>query len=155
MARISVTLPYGLQKLLSECSDLDRIAPIMLQEAAPIAVEAMKKRLEPHSTAGTRKTGITYRHGGKTAVYTYVQTGDLKESVKAEKPKREKGEWSVTVGFDGYDSKGVANDLKANQLEYGNSNQVPTPFLEASRNDCKKEIIEKYREVYKREAGIK
>ena len=155
MAKISISVSGALQKMLSECADIDRIAPIILQESAPLVINALKKRLEPHSTAGKRKTGVTYRYGGKTAVYSYVQTGELRESVKAEKAKREKGGWALTVGFDGYDSKGVANDLKANQLEYGNSNQAPTPFLDAARNDCERAVREKQQEVFLRETGIK
>lgn len=158
MAKISIAVSDTLQKMLSECAEIDRIAPIILQESAPLVVDALKKRLEPHSTAGKRKTGITYRRGGKPAVYSYVQTGELRESVKAEKAKREKGGWALRVGFGGgtgYDSKGVANDLKANQLEYGNSNQAPTPFLDAARNDCEKAVREKQQEVFLRETGIK
>jgi len=53
---------------------------------------------------------------------TPINTGDLRNSVSLSEPFTDKygGRW-VKVYFDGYDSKGVPNSLKARAIESGHS----------------------------------
>jgi HK97 gp10 family phage protein len=47
------------------------------------------------------------------------------------------GDWNTKIGFDGYDSKGVPNQLKARVLESGSSKQPKRPFVRPAVNATK------------------
>ena len=55
--------------------------------------------------------------------------------------------WNTKIGFDGYDSKGVPNQLKARVLESGSSRQQKRPFVRPAVNATKKQALEAMRKV--------
>ena len=61
------------------------------------------------------------------------------------------GNWNAHVGFDGYDSKGVPNQLKARTLESGSSRQRKRPFVRPAVNATKNTAVEKMGQVINEE----
>ena len=61
------------------------------------------------------------------------------------------GNWNAHVGFDGYDSKGVPNQLKARTLESGSSKQRKRPFVRPAVNATKNTAVEKMGQVIDQE----
>ena len=57
------------------------------------------------------------------------------------------GNWNAKIGFDGYGSDGVANQLKARVLESGSSKQQKRPFVRPAVNATKKQVVEKMGQV--------
>jgi len=53
----------------------------------------------------------------------------------------ESGNLNTKLGFDGYDSKGVPNQLKARVLESGSSNQKKRPFVRPAVNATKQQAL--------------
>ena len=75
-------------------------------------------------------------------------TGDLIDSFGVTPIARDKdGNWNTKIGFDGYDSKGVPNQLKARVLESGSSRQQKRPFVRPAVNATKKQALEAMRKV--------
>ena len=66
-----------------------------------------------------------------------VDSGDLRESMALVKYQNENGFVFTKVVFDGYDSKGVPNALKANVLESGSSTRQKHPFIRPAVNRIK------------------
>ena len=62
-----------------------------------------------------------------------------------------KGMVNVKVGFDGHDSKGTSNSLKATVLEYGSRRQQARPFMTPAARATKARVKEKMTEVIERE----
>ena len=136
MYRFDVNIPSELQKQLDNLINIDDVAPKMLIEASPIYVKAIKANINR-----------VIRHKD-------TSTGSLVKSVKIKKPKKAKtGAWIANVTFDGKDDKGTRNGLKAMELQYGNSHQQATPFLESANKDSEKEVAEVMQEVYSREVN--
>lgn len=129
------TIPQGLIDDLRKCADIDKVAPTMLKEAAPILARSLGKALLPHR-----------------------KTGGLIESIKPRAAKRSKsGVYYIKIEFYGYAERGTKEKKKtphaqkAMALEYGTSKQNATPFMEKAKNDSEKEVVEKLQEVYTRE----
>jgi HK97 gp10 family phage protein len=81
-------------------------------------------------------------------------TGELVASFGITPIKKDReGNWNAKVGFDGYDSKGVANQLKARVLESGSTKQRKRPFVRPAVNSTRKKVVEKMNQVI--EAEIK
>jgi HK97 gp10 family phage protein len=82
-----------------------------------------------------------------------VAKQNLKDSIgrDTKQESRSNGNWSIKVGCEGIDSKGVSNALKASVLEHGKSNQVARPWLKPSGSKAKKACIEKMKEVFEAE----
>lgn len=57
------------------------------------------------------------------------------------------GDWNAKIGFDGYDSQGVPNQLKARVLESGSSRQKKRPFVRPAVNATRKQALEVMRKV--------
>jgi len=145
MAKLTFEIPDGLQKQLAKLSNIDEIAPKMIDEATPIFVQALKNSLANHKN-----------------------TGDLQKSVKKYKAKKTKnGGWFGSIQFSGYSTnyiteKGTlltrkektANAQKAMVLEYGRSDTAPQPFIEPTRIKSEKDLADKMQEVFNREAGL-
>lgn len=62
------------------------------------------------------------------------RTGDLEAALGISKARDKYEEITAKVGFDGYDRKGVPNQLKARALESGTSRQVKRPFVRPAVN---------------------
>lgn len=70
-------------------------------------------------------------------------TGDMAESLGITPMDRDDyGDWNVKVGFDGYDSKGTPNQLKARALESGTSTIKKRPFVRPAMYASKKRAQE-------------
>ena len=57
------------------------------------------------------------------------------------------GNYNCKIGFDGYDSKGVANQLKARVIESGTSKKQKHPFVRPAVNATKKQAVARMGEV--------
>lgn len=133
--------PPEFWKQFERLENIDEIAPKMLQAAAPVAVESIKRQLQKHNN-----------------------TGELISSVKARKPKKAKrGGYVQKIEFAGYDRnrpatekypKGVPNAVKAAGLEFGNANEPARPFLETAARDCEQEAAEQMQQVFDTEVAI-
>ncbi len=104
------------------------------------------------SALGTRSDGVAkkalYVAAGMVAdrikdnlrgVVSSEATGALAESLGVTPMQADSaGNWSVKVGFDGYDAKGVPNQLKAQALESGTSRgERKHPFVRPAVNASK------------------
>ena len=78
-------------------------------------------------------------------------TGQLEASMGISGMQNDRGYINVVIGFDGYDDKGVANQLKANVLESGSSKQQKRPFMRPAVNASKKRATAKMAETLDRE----
>jgi HK97 gp10 family phage protein len=118
-------------KQLGKMSDIDRLAPQMIDEAIPILEKHVKREVSKHR-----------------------QTGDLERSIKVSKAKKTKnGGYIASVHPSGVDSKGVRNMEKMVYLEYGTSKQPPRPTLTKALNDAETPVYAKMQEVFNREVG--
>ena len=124
----------GLNDLMKDLDFMEkkRIAPIMLEEAAPILEKAMKKKAGAHRN-----------------------TGALEESIKASKARKNGNAYSISICPTGKDKKGVRNMEKAVYLEYGTSRQEATPFISPAVRESEAAVLEKMQEVFDREVGSK
>ena len=68
---------------------------------------------------------------------TPEDTGDLKNSLVLRPMQNRDGFIFTKVVFDGYDSKGVPNAVKANVLESGSSTRQKHPFIRPAVNRVK------------------
>lgn len=114
---------------------VDEVAPKMLEEAAPIVVEALK------------------RHAPE-------DTGTMKKGIKAKKPKKAKnGAWILPIVFTGKEKrknkKGeeteVSNMVKAVVAEYGRSDKAPKPFVRPAMEEAQEQANARMTEVFNRE----
>lgn len=136
MAGFNFTIPDSLTKMLSEnLSRVDEIAPKMLEEAAPIVIEAIKKKAP-------------------------VSTGKMRDGVKAKKPSKTKnGAHVLPIVFTGSETRKtkdgkttkVPNAVKAAVTEYGKSGQEAKPFIRPAIKETEQKVVEKMQEVFNRE----
>lgn len=129
MANFSVE---GLDDLMKDLDslDIDRIAPVMLEEAAPILERNVKNRASVHK-----------------------ETGEMQKSIKSTKSKRTGDGYSIAVRPTGKDKKGVRNMEKACYLEFGTSKQGATPVISPAVRESEDLVAGKMQEVFDREVG--
>lgn len=126
-------------KLSRLAGDSERVAKRALYEAADIVADKVRANLEANlkdqSSAGER--------GGTGRKNAHNQTsGDLLESFGVTPIQLSRdGWWTVKIGFDGYDRKGVANQLKARVMESGSSTIRARPFIRPAVNATKKAAV--------------
>lgn len=110
----------------------DEIAKKAIYEGAKVVADKIKSNLE--------------------GVLSQEATSDMLESFGVTPIQRDnEGNWNAKIGFDGYDSKGVANQLKARTLESGSSHQQKKPFVRPAVNATKKSAVEKMGQVINEE----
>lgn len=85
------------------------------------------------------------------AVLSPDATGELEKSLGIAPMRNDRGYVNTRIGFDGYDSKGVANQLKANVLESGSSKQPKRPFMRPAVNASRKPAEAKMAQVVDQE----
>ncbi len=130
MARFEVE---GIDDLMKDLDMLnaERIAPMMLQEAAPILKDSVVKGAS--------------RHKG---------TGAMVSSIKQTAALRNQRGYYTAVRPTGTDGKGVRNMEKMAYLEYGVSGrQAATPVLTQAVHAAEADVLEKMQEVFDRETG--
>ena len=131
MAKFDFNIPDGFIKQLGRLSDVDRIAPKMIDEAIPILLDNVKRETARHKLAG-----------------------DMHKSIKATRAKKSpKGGFYALVRPTGTDSKGVRNIEKMVYLEYGTSTQASAPTLTKAIKDSETAVLKKMQEVFEREVG--
>lgn len=120
-------IPKELQQQLARVSNLDEIAPKMINAATPIVVKSLQDSLTSHK-----------------------QSGELVKSVKAYKAKKiRNGGYYGRVNFAGYDAKTKApNAQKAMSLEYGSTKQSATPFLDGAMTKAESKATAIMQEVF-------
>lgn len=141
-------------KLSKMVAKSDEIAKKALYSAADIVADEIKKNLVSNlrdpSYAGMGSHGKSKAGawGGKSS----VPSGDLEESFGITPISQdEDGNWNVKIGFDGYDRKGVPNQLKARAMESGTSTLRKRPFVRPAINATKKKAIAAMNEVIDQE----
>jgi len=106
----------------------DEIAKKAIFEGAKIIADKIKSNLE--------------------GVLSQEATGELVASFGVTPIEKDaSGNWNAKIGFDGYDTDGVANQLKARVLESGSSKQRKKPFVRPAVNATKKQVVEKMGQV--------
>ena len=119
MARVTIKAgdDYAL-KLSKLATGSENIAKKAIYAAAGIVTDAIKESLldvlSPHAT------------------------GELADSLGIAPMDHDKTGWNTKIGFDGYDSKGVPNQVKARVLESGSSRQKKRPFVRPALKATKK-----------------
>ena len=79
---------------------------------------------------------------------TPKDSGDLADSLGITAISKDNdGNWTAKVGFDGYDRKGVPNQLKARAVESGTSTHKKKPFVRPAVNKTRKQVVKKMEEV--------
>lgn len=126
-------------KLSKFGKDAPKIAKkVVIAGANPVA-DAIKQNLIANirdpAYAGKGK-GTIKRNYGKS-------TGELVNSFGIAPPGVDQhGNTNTKIGFEGYDSKGVPNALKARAMESGTSRLKKRPFVRPAVNKTRKKAIE-------------
>ena len=147
----SFSIPKEFEQMLSKISNIDEVAPKMLGAAAPIVISAIKAR-------------------------TPADSGSLRDSVKASKPKLNKrGSWMCNIYFDGYETRTlksgetvkIPNMQKARTLEFGRRGRInrrarpdgsigkgleAKPFILSAVRDSSEAAANAMQEVFETEA---
>ena len=110
----------------------DEIAKKAIFEGAKVIADKIKSNLE--GVLSSEATGELVASFGVTPI-----------------EKDASGNWNAKIGFDGYGTDGVANQLKARVLESGSSKQRKKPFVRPAVNATKKQVVEKMGQVINEE----
>lgn len=115
-------------KLSKLATNSDEITKKAIYEGAKIVADQVKQNLQ--------------------GVLSPEATGDLVKSFGISKMDMDaKGDWTAKLGFEGYDSEGVPNLLKARVLESGRSGQKKRPFVRPAVNATKDRVNRRMEEV--------
>ena len=110
----------------------DEIAKKAIYEGAKVVADKIKSNLQ--------------------GVLSSEATGEMEASFGVTPIERDSdGNWNAKIGFDGYDSNGVANQLKARVIESGSSKQSKKPFVRPAVNATKRTAVEKMGQVINEE----
>ena len=129
MGRFEFDIPDDLFKELED--SFDDVAPKMVDAALPVYQKAMEQSIKESVSSAPEAVKR--------------QTFGLVKSLTVRKAKR-----SDTNAYIG-NPKGSPNIVKAMGLEYGNSHQSSSPFMQRAVNSCEKNVLAKMEEVFNRE----
>jgi HK97 gp10 family phage protein len=133
LARITIQGTDSLELQLSKLMNPEISKRVVIAGAQPVADEirkGLKKNLK----------GSEY------------SKGDLFDSLGIAPPDIDKeGNTNTKVGFGGYDSKGVANAVKARAMESGTSKQQKKPFVRPAVNRSQEKAIEAMQKQFNKE----
>lgn len=133
MGRFEFDIPDDLFKELE--GSFDDVAPKMIDAALPVYQKAMEQSIKQSVSSAPEAVKR--------------QTAGMVQSLTVKNAKISKTNAYIgTISFDGKDVKGSPNVVKAMGLEYGNSHQSPSPFMQRAVNACEKEVIAKMEEVF-------
>ena len=131
MARITFNLGEDYMLRLSALADRsEETAKRAIHEAAGIVADKVRSNLEANLAGSEQSTGALEDSLGITPV-----TMDRD------------GFWNAKIGFEGYDAKGVPNQLKARVMESGTSKIQKRPFVRPAVNATKKAAVEAMQRV--------
>lgn len=127
---------------------LDEYA-LMLDKLGREGSEVSKKMVY----AGAKVVADEIRGGLQWAIgESENSTGDLLDSLGITPIDVDnRGNTNTKVGFDGYDSKGTPNQLKARAMESGTSTQPKKPFVRPAINRSKGRAQEAMKKVFDEE----
>lgn len=133
MARFTLTASVDYEIALSKMAvKSEEVAKKAIYGAAEIVANQIKSNLE--------------------GVLSNEATGELSDSFGIAPITRDnRGNWNTKIGFDGYDSRGVPNQLKARALESGTSTQGKKPFVRPAVNATKKKAQEEMDRIIEEE----
>ena len=131
MANYSVAGFDDLERmLLNESDKAKEIAPKMIKAGANVLISAEKQQIEN---------------------LKIVDTGELKNSIKATKPKVKGGTHVIEVYPHGKDSKGTRNAEKAFITEYGNSATPSRPWFSTAHEKSENDVHNAMGEIWENE----
>lgn len=110
--------------------DIEAIAPLALEQSAPIVQKKLVQLSEPHK-----------------------RTGAMVKSIKAQKASKNKDGYSIFVGASGVDRKtGTRNMEKMAYLEYGvrEHNQPATPVIVPTIRATHDDVCDSMQETFNR-----
>ncbi|WP_162291782.1 MULTISPECIES: HK97-gp10 family putative phage morphogenesis protein [Blautia] len=123
-----------LEKELEQLGDIDDIAPVILEAAAPILKEELQSQVQQAADKG------------------YAQ-GDLAGSIKANKPGENHLGHYVSVTAKGKDRKGIRNNEKLAYLNYGTSKQSAKPIISKAMKNSEKKCLDAMQEKFNEVTG--
>lgn len=132
MAKITFNMDDYIHKLNELRYEIDDIARKAVYEGAGIVADEVRKNLE--NVLSDEASGELLDSFGITPI-TMDGRGNL----------------NAHVGFEGYDSKGVPNKLKARVIESGSSKQRKRPFIRPAINATKEKVYRKMMDVVNEE----
>lgn len=121
-----VSLDELMQSLTS--IDIEALAPVALEESAPIVQKKLVQLSEPHK-----------------------RTGAMVKSIKTQKPSKNKDGYSIFVGPSGVDRRtGTRNMEKLAYLEFGvrSHNQPATPVIVPAVRSTHDDVCDKMQDVF-------
>jgi HK97 gp10 family phage protein len=126
MAKMTIKGTDQLELQLSKLGNMStKIAKDVVMAGAQPVADEIRKGLE-NNLAGSK-----------------YSKGDLLDSLGIAPPGVDnQGNVNTKIGFDGYDSNGVANQLKARVMESGSSKQQKKPFVRPAVNRSKNRALE-------------
>lgn len=130
-----------LSMLAASTEDMAREA---IYEGAKIIADEVRKNLEANikDQESAAKSGLSIFKKPRLK-----PTGDLERSFGITPIKRGKdGNWDAKIGFSGYDSKGIPNQLKARVMESGSSKIKPRPFVRPAVTATRSRAIDAMRQ---------
>ena len=117
-------------KLSALAAGSEATAKRAVYQAAGIVADQIRKNLETNLAGSQESTGALAASLGITPVST-----DRDGFINAK------------IGFDGYDEKGVPNQLKARAMESGTSRIKKRPFVRPAVNATKKAAVDEMKKV--------
>lgn len=116
-----------------------------LEKLADHSEEAIKKAI--HAGVGVLTDQIRENLEANLAG-SEQSTGALEASLGISPVAQDRdGVWNAKIGFDGYDEKGVPNQLKARVMESGSSKVQKRPFIRPAVNAKRREAVEAMQKV--------
>lgn len=120
----------GIDELMTSLTsvDIEAIAPLALEQSAPIVEKKLVQLSEPHK-----------------------RTGAMIKSIKAQKASKNKDGYSIFVGASGVDRKtGIRNMEKMAYLEYGvrAHNQPATPVITPTIRATHDDVCDSMQETF-------
>lgn len=129
MAQFEVKGLAEISRLLVERdAATEKAVPAMLEAGAAVLVEAEKSEIERMKL---------------------VDTGDMRNSVKATKVKQSRGGKYIDVYPQGKDRKGVSNAQKGFIAQYGTSRRAARPWLTSAKAKSEGKVNEAMQKVWK------
>ena len=135
MGRFDFQVSTEFLKTLGKLSQIDQVAPKMIDEALPTCTEYLK-------------------NGINSANHPYSK-GDMVRSIKEKRATQDKnGAWKGITRPTGKGEDGTRNMEKLAYYEYGTSKQPARPIMDKIKNDASVPAQEKMEDVFKREMGL-
>lgn len=130
----------GIDNLMKQLENLskttDEIAEKMINSASPILESNVKKNIQKEANRG-------------------YATGELAESIEADKVQHNAFGCYSIIRPTGKDSKGVRNGEKLAYLEYGvPGREVPHPVITKSVNESETACLKEMQRVFDQETGV-